>query len=187
MTIRATGRSSGRPRSASCPRGGYTLLEICIVLFIVALLIGAAAPHLSGWLSEERLRGPARRLELLARTARLDAIDRQCPYEVVIRPGSLSLEATGGDGPEKGREKDGPGAAAPAAVPDPYPLSDSIAVRTKAWGEAEFSSRDEVRWRFQPSGLCEPMWVEFRQAGSVIALGFDPLTASVSEEKYEFR
>ncbi len=166
--LRTDGRSSGY---------AYTLLEICFVLFILALVAGMALPTLSGWFSEQKLRGPAGELELLARTARTLAIDRQQPYDIVLEPGSLLLAPSNAN----------PKADADPTLPGPYRFSASITMVSMAWGESKFVNRPQLRWRFQPDGLCEPLRVKFLQDSSEIALTFDPLTATVSDEEYAFR
>lgn len=41
-------------------------------------------------------------------------------------------------------------------------------------------------WVFAPSGLCNPLRVEFRTGEAWIELCFNPLTADVQEERYQF-
>jgi Tfp pilus assembly protein FimT len=163
--------ATGRTKAAS---GGFTLLEICIVLCILSVVLGASLPQVSSWLAEEKLRGPARQLELLARTARAAAMERQRPVDVVILPNALALT-----------EAD----AAPGAgdLVGSYPLSEEAVVMTRPWGAPALASRKETRWRFQPDGLCEPMEISFSRGASRISLTFDPLTAAVAEEKYAFQ
>jgi type II secretory pathway pseudopilin PulG len=170
MTTSATGRNS-RWGGA---RGGYTLLEICIVMFILALLIGLAAPNVSSWLAEEQLRAPLRQLELFARTARITAIDRQRPFDLLITAGGFQIE-------------EAPGWGKPEPTVDPYPLPTGIEVRSEGWGETVYSTPDERRWRFLPNGLCQPLSVKLTHGLSEIAIRFDPLTADVDEETYAFQ
>jgi len=163
--------ATGRTKAAS---GGFTLLEICIVLCILALVLGAAMPQVSSWLAEEKLRAPARKLELLARTARAAAMERQRPVDVVILPAALALtEADAAPGKDD--------------LVRSYPIPEEAVVMTRPWGEPALALRKETRWRFQPDGLCEPMEVEFSRGSARISLTFDPLTASVAEEKYAFQ
>ncbi len=54
-----------------------------------------------------------------------------------------------------------------------------------AWGESQYTSRAEVRLRFQPSGLCAPFSVPFVRGPSHVSLRFNPLTGA-AEETHEF-
>ena len=85
-----------------------------------------------------------------------------------------------------GASADGSKSSVFATLPAPYRFADSITLVTMAWGEEKFSNRPQLRWRFQPDGLCEPLQVKFLREGSQIALTFDPLTATVSNEEYDF-
>ena len=191
MGILATGRNSER-RFLSLPsRRGFTLLEICIALSIIAVLIGLCTPAFSGWLSEERLREPARHLEQLARTARNRAIDTQKSWVVIIHPSGLKLtlldnevasnNVSGSAGTDAGDD------VKKADDDVEMPMPDGVIVATKAWGEESFSSLAEVKWIFRPDGLCDPLTVRFTRGQSEIALRFDPLTADVAEETYAFQ
>ncbi|SDU06568.1 prepilin-type N-terminal cleavage/methylation domain-containing protein [Verrucomicrobium sp. GAS474] len=177
MTISATGSSRSRP-SCCRRRRGFTLLEICISLAVIAVLVGLSIPAFSGWMSEQKLRDPARHMEELARTARNRAIDTQRSWAVLIRPAELVLTLQPGEDFTDDQHQ---------AFPDlSLPVADGVKVETKAWAEETFSAPAEVRWIFRPNGLCEPLTVRFTQGESQIALRFDPLTAEVAEETYAF-
>ena len=66
-----TRMASGAARRRS---GGYTLLEIALVVAIIVLIIGAAVPLTSGFTREQRLRDVVRELLVYAKTARSDAM-----------------------------------------------------------------------------------------------------------------
>ncbi|HEY8966153.1 MAG TPA: hypothetical protein VIM58_06910 [Candidatus Methylacidiphilales bacterium] len=151
-------------------RGGYTLLEIGIVLFIVAVLTAAMLPSFGGWLSERRLRAPVSDLVRLAREARATASREGTPCTVVISPDSIRIEVDGAPGPGETR-----------AIPG------DVSVATKTWREDAFVSRPALFWHFHSSGLCDPLEVRFSRGESWIELAFDPLTASPSSERYAFR
>lgn len=71
---------------------GYTFLEICLVLFIVALIAGAAIPFTEGMIAEQRMREPVRQIELLARTARHLATLQQRPYVLILNADHIKLQ-----------------------------------------------------------------------------------------------
>jgi prepilin-type N-terminal cleavage/methylation domain-containing protein len=75
------GIRAGRAESA---KSGFTILEVCVVLFIVAVLFIAAVPPAARLLDEEKLHRPIRELQSFARTARRNAILENRPYEVLL-------------------------------------------------------------------------------------------------------
>jgi prepilin-type N-terminal cleavage/methylation domain-containing protein len=172
-------------------RRGYTLLEICFALFILAVMLGAALPSISGWLKEERLRAPARQLSLLARTARLAAIQHQQPYQIIIRPDQIWIEPVNPPASPDGStttEASASPTGDPAAndLPDRYNVPSATAIFVQPWYDNKMTIVTEWHWTFQASGLCEPIAVKFTQGASELELDFDPLTATVANEKYVF-
>ena len=90
--------SSQRPLSGPgllwCVRDrvvGFTILEVCVVLFIIAVMFAVAVPTASHLLEEEKLQGPIRELQTFARTARRDAMMENRPYVVLLLNDSYSL------------------------------------------------------------------------------------------------
>jgi competence protein ComGC len=146
---------------------GFTLLEIGLVLFIIVILAGISVPFASGLMGEERLRGSARDLQLLARTARGLAVSENRPYEIKMSPEGFSLE------PYLSSEKD--------ALKN-TPLGAGVEYQILRWGEKELRKPEEEPWIFQPTGLCEPVRFRFQRGGGWIEFVFNPLTASAQDE-----
>ncbi len=77
-----------------------------------------------------------------------------------------------------------------------YQYAPGMACRLLFWGKSQWlepgletrsrrdSSRD--RWVFQPSGLCNPVRVQFRKGDAWIEVAFNPLTADAQDERYYF-
>jgi prepilin-type N-terminal cleavage/methylation domain-containing protein len=63
---------------------GFTILEVCVVLFIVAVLFVVAVPPAAHLLDEEKLQQPIRELQSFARTARRNAMLEDRAYEVLL-------------------------------------------------------------------------------------------------------
>lgn len=80
--------------SLRCPVSlrAYTILEICLVLFIIALIVGASIPFTGGLIAEQQLREPSRQIELLARTARHLATLQQRPYVLILNADHIILQ-----------------------------------------------------------------------------------------------
>src|SRR5690242_4833155 len=82
------------------PPLGFTLLEVCVVLFIVAVLFAVAGPPTARLFQEEQLRRPVRELQNFAKEARRSALVENRSYQVlllndgyVLRPSDPKEEA----------------------------------------------------------------------------------------------
>ncbi len=82
----------------------------------------------------------------------------------------------------------------PDATPTPeesiaeYPFTPGTGCRIRFWGSSlwlEPGSEPECPpWVFAPTGLCNPLRVEFRKGEAWIEIAFNPLTADIQEERY---
>src|SRR5262249_2223398 len=70
---------------------GFTILEVCVVLFIIAVIFVVAVPPAAHLLDEEKLQKPIRELQTFARTARRDAMVEDRSYEVLLLNDSYIL------------------------------------------------------------------------------------------------
>ena len=78
-------------RCAQFSRSGFTLLEMCIVLFIIALLSGMMLPSMQSVLSEQSMRNDSRQLSFMVRSAMLQSEEQHRPYVLELTSTSLSL------------------------------------------------------------------------------------------------
>ncbi len=63
-------------------RHGFTLLEMCIVLFIIALLFAITIPAMQSALAEQAVRADARQISLMVKTAQLQSSDQHRNYVI---------------------------------------------------------------------------------------------------------
>ena len=154
---------------------GFTLLELTVVLFIMAVFVTVAAVSFEGIDGEQVLRTPADELQRMAREAVRRAGMYERPEVIVFekhgfgiryRDDLAAMEANGGNTQWIRR----------VAIPE------DISVRMKHWGQNEFKPAAGQRWMVQPSGLCEPLTVRLDRGRSFIELQFNPLTGGVAEE-----
>ena len=148
-------------------RRAYTLLEILLVLALIALLMGAAVPLVSGFSREQKLRDVMRELLVMAKTARTDAMTTGRPSEVIFGKKAFALR--------RSDEKE-PGLTSS--------LPSGMAYTLRAFGSEKSLKPDGQRWVFQPSGLCEPITVRVVDGEAWMEVLFDPLTAGIADESF---
>ncbi len=66
------------------PRGGFTLVELVLVLTILAVLAGASIPTVVGLQQDREARKPIEALALLAKETRLRAMKEKRPYQIAF-------------------------------------------------------------------------------------------------------
>lgn len=165
--MRAPGATVSIRRPGRGP-GGYTLLEIALVVAIIVLLVGAAVPLATGFVREQRLRDTVRELLVLAKTARADAVTTGRATEVVFLKNGFALKR-GTDDEEAGES---------------VRLGRGMSYRLFPFGSEKPLKPDGQRWIFQPTGLCEPLAVRIIEGEGWIEVRFDPLTAGIADESY---
>jgi len=161
--IRAAAKS-GQPGRRT---GGYTLLEIALVVTIIVLLVGAVVPLSSGFVREQRLRESVRGLLVLAKTARTEAMTTGRAAEVIFGKGGFALQRAGEEEPSESVR-----------------LPRGTRYQLLPFGADKPLRPDGQRWIFQPTGLCEPLTVRIMEDEAWIEVRFDPLTAGIEEEGY---
>ena len=182
-------------------RGGFTLLEMMLVLVVAMMIIGSALGLLYYNRDEARLNGMVSELEVFAKRARAVASLQQRPYaleftregvammplaEAMVAPedraGFAMMEeeralATG--------RADGTGVRAALA------LEPDTRLEILRWAAGDWrpvGPRDRHVWRFDPNGIAEPIGVRFQmENGNWIAAMFHPLSASVADLEYQIQ
>jgi Tfp pilus assembly protein FimT len=92
LTLKEKSHSRPGAFNAGPFRDGHTFLEICLVLFIIVLIAGAAIPLTSGIMEKQRFRDCAQEIQNLARTAKHLALVQQRTYVIHINRDRLVLE-----------------------------------------------------------------------------------------------
>jgi prepilin-type N-terminal cleavage/methylation domain-containing protein len=149
---------------------GFTILEVCVVLFIVAVMFAVAVPTASHLLDEEKLQGPIRELQTFARTARRNAMMENRPYVVLLLNNSYLLQPLD-NGKDRNRK------------PITYGLPSDVTFAIKRLGDKDFLKQSDASWFFAPNGLCEPMKFLFQRKGDWVRFRVDPLTGTIQREE----
>lgn len=92
-----TAGCSGRRVAA---RNGFTLVELVLVLALLAVIMGMAAPSLRGFAKGSRMRNTAESLAATARWARAQAIVQGKVYRLEIGSGQVPFTVSRQDGQE---------------------------------------------------------------------------------------
>lgn len=183
--------SAVRPRSIRRRRGGFTLLEIVIVMAIITVMAGGAVGFMVYNTSTRKLQRAAKEVETLAKRARATAMLRQTPYALQFHEGKvrmMPLAEVGADeealaeleavAAEEGR------ALSPRAE---FQADPGMVIGVRRWGSNDWIVFDDERtglvWRFDPDGLCEPMTVRYEidDGASWLSQDYHPLTAAVRD------
>ncbi|MDX1680543.1 MAG: prepilin-type N-terminal cleavage/methylation domain-containing protein [Akkermansiaceae bacterium] len=174
---------------------GLTLLEIVMVLVIGAMILGGVATVITFSSDEAAIKKATRELESLAKRARATATLKQVPYALEFTPGMVRMmpwaEAVGDDRlaaerMEREQWEDGP---APDAVRWELSLDNGMQSRLRRWGSEEWvemSQGQRELWRFDPNGICEPLTVELWLEEGRMSMEFNPLTAAISDNIYQY-
>jgi type II secretory pathway pseudopilin PulG len=165
-------------------RRAFTLIEVALAMFIVVLVIGIGLPFATGMGQQSRLREPADELKTLALTARRRAVTEQKTMEILLENhGFVLREAVIADLTSRAvidPEKDKTEIAS-------YPLPSGVQYSIKRWDETKFATTADARWRFLPTGLCEPITVRLSRDEDYLEFSFNPLTAQTEDESFLFR
>jgi prepilin-type N-terminal cleavage/methylation domain-containing protein len=149
---------------------GFTLLEVCVALFIVSVLFVVAVPPAAHLLQEEQLQRPVRELQSLAKSARRLAMTEQRSFQLLLLDDGYQLRPV----VEKKGEK---------WEPVSYRLPGEIRFAIRRPGERDFARSTDGRWIFQPNGLCEPLTFRFERAGDYLQFTVNPLTATIENQE----
>jgi prepilin-type N-terminal cleavage/methylation domain-containing protein len=194
-------------RANKRPSGGFSLLEIVIVLAIASMVMAGAIGVMVLTSSERELKQTSSDIEVLAKRARMTAMLQQRPYALVFQPGMVRLmplaDLTGSNdnisrtaGSKRSshssrREESEDPVNYVASVYDQMIIDGAISLSLRRWASDQWIPMDERRpqvWRFDPDGICEPITMRLaNNQNSWIENSFHPLTASVSDTSAEFR
>lgn len=206
------GRTSRRGIRARLhrPRGGFTLLEIVLVLAIIAILAVVSIPAVKGIQDGVRARRPLVELAKMAQSARLRALEEGRPYQVIFSDAGFratryfdpyaeqfdveaffaelerdELERQNGGGVSDPNDENALPARPELALS--YELPEGVTLEVQRWGEPLPMPLTDGRlhsWVFQPSGLCNPVRVRFGEGEGYHEAFFNTLTADIDHERY---
>jgi type II secretory pathway pseudopilin PulG len=142
-------------------KNGFTLLEICLAIFIAVLLVTLAVPSMSGLLAERKLKRSFESFDALARDAQAQSLTERRAYVIAWDAKGLALRP---QQPRNAGEEQG--ARLDFADKETFDLNLPAALVPKPRRE----------WIFWPTGTCEPATVFYHGAAGAWTADYDPLT-----------
>ncbi len=160
---------------------GFTLLEICLVVFIVALLVAMSVPSLGGLFAERRLRTSLDALDSLVAAAQRRSVSEQKTYLLVWdKQGRVRLC------PEELPAKER--AALPVELgPDANGETKPVAGAYTLELPAALRVNPRPEWAFWPTGNCEPAVVRYEGPAGRWTAAYHPLTARPTLAEFSAR
>jgi prepilin-type N-terminal cleavage/methylation domain-containing protein len=173
-------------------RDGFTLLEICIVLLIIGILLGAMMPSIQSAFVESAVRADARQLSLMVKTAMLRSTDEGRVYVIDLTPVGIDLHPAGepaATSPAEGAKLDGTSKAEGDSVDSEVSCrldgADKILVPDPKKA-ASWIAIPSTSWIFQPGDLCPATQVRLARGNAWLQMDFNALTGNVENESTYF-
>ncbi|MFD2256033.1 Tfp pilus assembly protein FimT/FimU [Luteolibacter algae] len=173
--------------------GGFTLLEIVIVLAITGLIIGGAITTVVLSSSERQLRDASGEIELLAKKARMAAILHQKPYAIEFHRNFVRVLPLAEASEIEQTTAQGNAIGGTAVTDDSSPslhdeidIDPDIELTVRHWNTTGFLAPSEtsiIIWRFDPDGLSEPITVHLQLGESYAQDTYHPLTAAIADSE----
>lgn len=145
-------------------RAAFTLLEICIALFIAMLMLTLAVPGVLAMLAEQRLKASFDSFDGWVRKARERSIAERRTYVLAWSEKGIALL------PVERRETDD-------AEAEPEQLTFTEGETFKLNRPSALMKQPPGEWVFWRSGLCEEAVISFSGADGSWTVHYDPLTA----------
>ena len=144
-------------------RAGFTLLEICLALFISLLLITLAVPSIASLLAEQKLKRTFDAFDTFVRTAREKSMTERRTYAMSWGEDGITLL------PVERRDTDDP-----AAEPERFLFAEGESLTLTR--PSALMKKPPAEWVFWRSGLCEEALITFTGAAGSWSVRYDPLT-----------
>ena len=162
LTRRKRGSGPSSLSDFRSPLSGFTLLEVCLAIFIGLLIIVAAVPSLSGLLDDKKGKKTLDLFNGLVQEARTRSIEERRPYVLLWTKEGITMQP------------DGAGAGEEEAQMLTLEGDDSLVLELPA----ALKKEPEPVWTFWPSGTCEPAKVVFRGKEGAWTAVYNPFTVS---------
>ena len=174
-------------------RRAFTLLEICIVLFIIALLAAVSMPAIQSAFAEQALRNDSHQLALMVKTAMLQSAEQHRPYVIELTAATMALHPLDDSKPDADTPSNATPADASGENPDLENFETSIHLdltnkllapdpdKPNAW-----IAMPKTKWLFRSGYLCHIPRLRLTRGEAWLEMSFNALTGDVEDEAYSF-
>jgi len=150
------------PHHPAAKAAAFTLLEVCIAVFIGVMIILAAVPSITGILAEQKAKKLFNRFDDLVKKAATHAVTERRPYVLVWDESGVAMRPLAPDNRQEAQasgrvdfgERHAPDLMLPGALAKHPPRV----------------------WTFWPTGTCEPAKIVCHLADAPWTASYDPLT-----------
>jgi prepilin-type N-terminal cleavage/methylation domain-containing protein len=156
-------------------RGGFTLIELSIVVFIMAMLVAATIPFFVRTYHAQLLAGMGRSFAVTCQYARVEAVLRQQKTILHVDLDKQTFWVT-----QSFRVTDA--VESSEQVLKVVELPEQVTLVSAETADVAARQRGAVEATFYPNGTCDAVTVVFRgtEKGSALAVEVDPVTARAS-------
>jgi prepilin-type N-terminal cleavage/methylation domain-containing protein len=174
-------------------RGGFSLLELIVVMAITSIVFGAAAFMISIPNIEKEIREAHSGIENLALRARAMSHSYQQPFIIELREGEVRLMPMASPEdeivPELSEQVGEPSALRPLdsmSWPVVYKIDPKYRMAVRRWNSNDFkivSGNVVETWIHQPNSPSEPIAIELvsEEGDAYLSREFHPLTAKATD------
>lgn len=169
-------------RSRQIAVSGFTLLELCLAIFIGSLLMFMVLPSLLGLVKSQRNEAVFKQFDALVQNAKKLSASEQQPYLMVWGKDGIDLRPE--HPPSTTTTTNNNGAAASSPTPAPSPSATPADLHWAFPKDAKctivfpaaLTPNPPSQWIFWPTGTCEPATITFTGTTGNWVADYDPLT-----------
>ncbi len=183
-------------RPSTTAEAAFTLLEICLAIFIGVIIMLAAVPSIKGLIEEQHAKKLFNEFDALTKEASSRAVTERQPYVIEWDESGVTMHPAGAGESAQAREMDqdesadqtvddGQSGADGQTAAQAQPGNEGGETKRVDFGEklapelilpAALTKNPPAIWTFWPTGTCEPATVICHVPGAAWTATYDPLT-----------